>query len=164
MVSKMVSSLGFLGRHELKIDDKGRLTIPARFKSVLQEQCAGDDMEVVVNISLDLNLTVRSTAEFAKVLEEYGRYNDLDEETRRLQEVVIGSATQEKVDSAGRIRLDAGLRKTAGLKRAVTLVGMDRSFVVWDRERCDAVQADSLRNLKSLTEKVRAKHQGGSGS
>ena len=151
--------IGFIGRHDLKIDDKGRLTIPSRFKSVLKEKYAGDGMQVVVFVNYDKNLSVLPLSEYAREAEKLENYNVLDEESRRLQEIFTGLASVEKVDSSGRIRLSPDLRDTAGIGREVTCIGRNRHFDVWDRERWDATQAQSLGDLKRLAEQVRMKNR-----
>ena len=93
------SILGFIGKHELRIDDKGRLSIPARFKNVLAQNYAADDMRVVVMVSLDLNLRVLPVSVYEKVTEEYEGHSDLDKAARRLKEMVTTLATVEKVDA-----------------------------------------------------------------
>jgi MraZ protein len=153
------SGIGFIGKHELRIDDKGRLSIPSRFKTVLIEQHPDDGMQVVVSPSLDMNLIVQPASEFAKLAVEFEQYNELDEEARRLKEILIGLATQEKVDASGRIRLSADLRKLANLNHDVTVIGENRFFTVWDRERWNATESAALRDLKHLAEQVRVKNR-----
>jgi MraZ protein len=155
----MPPTVGFIGKHDLRIDDKGRLCMPARFKNVLKEQYADDEMQVVVMLSLDLNLSVLPLSEYAKVAEEYERYSDLDEEARRLKELITGLATIEKADSGGRIRVSSDLREIVGLDRDVTCIGRMNHFDIWKRERWADNQSDLLRDQKHLTEQVRLKNK-----
>jgi MraZ protein len=151
------AAIGFIGKHEVRIDDKGRVTMPARFKNVLAEQYPADAMQVVVAVSLDRNLRVFPLSEYTKMTAEYERYSDLDRDARRLKEFVTGLATVEKVDAGGRIRLSADLRQIAGLLREVACVGGNGYFDIWDRERWNANQAQTLRDLEQLSEQVRVK-------
>jgi MraZ protein len=153
------SFVGFIGKHDLRIDGKGRVTMPSRFKKTLREQYPDDCDTVVVRLTLDLNLTVEPVPEYARVAEKFENYDGLDEETRRLQEIITGLATVEKIDAGGRIRLSLDLRTIAGLLHEVTLVGRNRSFDIWDRARWQATQDVTLRDLKHLTEQVRRKHR-----
>lgn len=151
-----MSSKGmFIGRHDLRVDDKGRLTIPARFKSVLQDNYPGDEMQVVVTLSLDKNLSILPYSEYVKKTEQFESYDAMDEKVRRFQELLTGLASVEKVDSAGRIRISADLRETACIDREVTCIGRTGYFDVWDRERWHDTQSEALRDLKMLTEHVR---------
>ena len=152
----MSSFVGFIGIHELLVDAKGRVSIPSRFKAALKEHYGDDGTQVIVRPSLDLNLVVEPPSEFAKMADDLERFDDLHEETRRLQEMLISRATLEKIDSAGRIRLSPHLRKLAGLRREVTCVGKRRSFEIWNRERWNASEAQTLSDPRDLARKVRA--------
>lgn len=154
----MPPSTGFIGKHELKIDAKGRITMPARFKTVLREKYPDDKDCVVVRLSLDLNLMVEPASEYAKVADEYEQYDDLDEDTRKLKATITGLAAEEKIDAGGRIRLSADLRQIVGLNKEVTLIGHNRAFEIWDSARWQENQAATLREFKALTERVRLKN------
>ncbi len=152
-------SLGFLGKHELKIDGKSRLMVPSRIKKVLKEQYSEDGMQVMVSPSLDKNLTVQPLSEFAIFMERYDQYDELDEDARKLKNILIGMAMQEKMDGSGRIRLAASLREAAGIGDEVTIVGGPRSFEIWDRAKWNQSQASALQDLPRLAEKVRRNQQ-----
>jgi MraZ protein len=152
-------ALGFIGKYELKIDDKGRLTIPARFKQVLQEKYPDDEMQVVVSLSLDQNLLIQPVSVYNAMVSKYMALSDLDEATRRMKELFTGFAAEEKVDGSGRIRLDSGLRDIAGARKEVTCVGNMDAFSIWDREKWDQTQAATLKNqallIKQVDERIR---------
>eukprot|EP00825_Cyclidium_porcatum_P021162 TRINITY_DN23697_c0_g1_i2.p2 TRINITY_DN23697_c0_g1~~TRINITY_DN23697_c0_g1_i2.p2 ORF type:complete len:159 (-),score=14.36 TRINITY_DN23697_c0_g1_i2:61-537(-) len=131
----MPPSVGFVGTHDLRIDDKGRVTMPARFKAVLREQYPQDQDQVAVRISWDRNLRVEAVSEYAKVAEKYEEGNDRDARARRRKNIINGLAQLEKIDTGGRIRLSPDLRALAKLDREVTLVGDNRAFEIWDREK-----------------------------
>ncbi len=160
MAKAQLQGVGFIGKHDLRIDDKGRLTMPARFKSVLADEFPEDEGQVVVRVNFDLKLTVEPMSVFAKEIAKFDELDDLDEDVRRLQEVITGLAQPEVIDKGGRIRIGQDLREIAGLDRDVTLIGRGRSFHVWDRDAWSAQQSDSLKDLKALTEKVRRKRKG----
>lgn len=160
----VTATRGFLGTHELKIDDKGRLSIPARFKNYIKEHYPQDQMQVVVGLSLDKNLRVYPRSEFDRVLERYDHFDDLDADARDLANLMIGMAVDEKIDGAGRIRLDPQLRRIAGLDREVTLVGTRSSFDVWPREQWDAKRDATLENMEGLIDRLRRERQAPSGA
>ena len=160
MANAQTQGVGFIGKHDLRIDDKGRLTMPARFKNVLAEEFPEDDGQVVVRVNFDLKLTVEPQSVFAKEIAKYDELDELDEDVRRLQELITGLAEPEKIDKGGRIRIKPGLREIANLDRDVTVIGRGRSFHIWDRDEWESQQGDSLKELKALTEKVRRKTRG----
>jgi MraZ protein len=144
----MPPSVGFLGKHYLRIDDKGRVTMPARFKAVLRDQYPQDQDQVVVRLSWDGNLRVEPYSEYAKVADQYEQGNDRDPRARRRKNVINALAESEKIDAGGRIRLSPDLRSLAKLDREVTLLGDNRAFEIWDRVRWQAAQEAALRDME----------------
>jgi MraZ protein len=127
--------VGFFGQHDLKIDAKSRVTMPARFKSMLREQFPQDDEQVVVRLNMDQSLTVESVSRFAQVVEDFDQYDELDENTRRYKQLMTALATVEKIDAGGRIRLSGDLRRMAGIEHDVIVIGRSNSCEIWARER-----------------------------
>jgi len=151
----MSSLVGFIGTHDLRLDDKSRLVIPARFKAVLHENFALDSMQVVVSASLDRCLIVQPSSEYLKMVEKYLHYSELEEAARRILELMTGLASQEKVDGSGRIRLTPELRQYAGIDRDVACVGRLHSFQIWDRALWEKTQSETLRNRETLIRQLK---------
>jgi MraZ protein len=151
----MSALVGFIGIYCLRLDDKSRLTIPARLKTVLQENFPADGMQVVVSAGLDACLTVQPNSEYRKMMEKYLHYNELDEAARRIQGLMTGLASEEKVDGSGRIRLAPELKQYAGIDREVACVGRLDSFQIWDRALWEQTQAETLRNRETLIRQLK---------
>ncbi len=150
--------VGFFGQHDLKIDAKSRVTMPARFKSMLREQFPQDDEQVVVRLNMDQSLTVESVSRFAQVVEDFDQYDELDENTRRYKQLMTALATVEKIDAGGRIRLSGDLRRMAGIEHDVIVIGRSNSCEIWARERWEAERDKALGNLPELSRRVRQEH------
>ena len=157
--------IGFIGRPNLRVDDKGRVTMPSRFKAALGE-FYDDEQEgpeatskvsksvrnqVFVRLSKDRNLLVQPLIEYAKELEEIKNLSDRNEKSRRQKDFLTALSEPEKIDAGGRIRLDLDLRALAGIDREVTLVGRSTSFEIWSRERWQKRLASTLENLDNKT-------------
>lgn len=63
---------------------------------------------------------------------------------RALQRLVLGSAETVSFDAAGRLLVPTSLRKLAGLKRDVVLLGLGEHFELWDRARWQQAEEDAL--------------------
>ncbi|HNY26159.1 MAG TPA: hypothetical protein PLA90_05075 [Candidatus Sumerlaeota bacterium] len=150
--------VGFFGQHDLKIDAKSRVTMPARFKSMLREQYPQDDEQVVVRLNVDRNLTVESVSKFAQVVEDFDQYDELDENARRYKQLMTALATVEKIDAGGRIRLSGDLRRLAGIEHDVIVIGRSNSCEIWARERWEAERDKALGDLPELSRRVRQEH------
>jgi MraZ protein len=115
----------FLGEYNHSVDDKGRLTIPARFRELL---AAGG---AYVTQGFDRNLMVMNNAYFMQVYERINSMSLTDPSARLLRRLILGTAYQVEVDKAGRILLPQSLREFLGLAGEAVLVGQGEYFEVW---------------------------------
>jgi MraZ protein len=116
-----------LGEYEHTIDDKNRLTLPARFREAL----AGG---VVVSRGIDTCLDVYTREGWDGTVA--ARLADLDpfsREARQMRRLVYSSGLEAELDKQGRVTLPAGLLKQAGLGRDVVVLGVGDHLEVWDR-------------------------------
>jgi MraZ protein len=153
---------GFIGNYELTIDDKGRLTIPARFKQVLQENYPEDQMQVVISLGFDKNLLVEPPSVRQKRLKKYQGLSETDDAARRVRDRLMWRCAEEKVDGSGRIRLTSKLREDAAMKREIVCIGCEDSFKLWDTEILERRMAETMEMqedlLKQVEEQIRIKN------
>ena len=117
-----------LGEHEHTIDDKNRLTLPARFREALGEG-------VVVSRGLDECLYVFAREEWARIMEQ--RLAELDpfsREAREMERYFFSGAVEADVDKQGRVMIPAALTSYAKLARDVVVAGVRNRLEIWDRE------------------------------
>ena len=114
----------FLGRYEHTIDEKGRLTIPARYRELLSDGA-------YVTQGLDHNLIVLPTASFHSMSESVNALSMTDPNARTLRRLIFSSAVQCEIDRAGRILIPQFLRDAIHLDDAVILVGVGGHFEIW---------------------------------
>ena len=115
-----------LGEHEHALDDKNRLTLPARQRDQLGDR-------VVVTRGLDGCLYVYAAAEWAKLAERVGTLDALSREARTMQRFFFASAMDAELDKQGRIVIPVGLLESAGIGREVTVAGIYDHLEIWDR-------------------------------
>jgi len=114
----------FLGRYEHTIDEKGRITIPAKFREELGES-------VFITQGFDGNLQAFPTALFKQMSKQVRSISYLDPNSRMLRRILFSNAENIKFDNAGRILLPAFLRDTANLKETAIVVGSGEYFEIW---------------------------------
>jgi MraZ protein len=117
-----------LGEHDHSLDDKNRLTLPAKLREQL-----GD--EVVITRGLDGCLSVYSRAAFEVLAERMGTLDPLNRETRTMQRFFFTGAPPVELDKAGRMVIPARLLESAGIQREVTVAGVYDHLEIWDRAR-----------------------------
>jgi len=128
----------FRGVNALNLDTKGRMAMPARYRESLQSQC---DSQLIVTVDRDRCLLVYPQPEWEQLERKLASLPNLDVQTRRLQRLLIGYATECGMDGNGRILLPPPLREFAALEKRVMLIGQGNKFELWDErtwnERCE---------------------------
>ena len=115
----------FLGTHEPRLDDKGRLVLPAKFRD-------GFSTDVVLTKGQDLSIVMWPLSEFQLYAQKIREASRNDARVRSYLRVFFSSAFDEQIDKQGRITLPATLRDYAQLNRDVIVVGADTTVEIWD--------------------------------
>jgi MraZ protein len=136
----------FLGTYTPKLDDKGRLTLPAKFRDAL----AGG---LMVTKSQDRSLAVYPRAEFESMIIE------LDDKARRgspqerayVRNLAAGTDEQHP-DAQGRITLSAEHRRYANLSRECVVTGSIRFLEIWDAQAWQEYQETHEENFSAASD------------
>ncbi|MBB5869377.1 MraZ protein [Allocatelliglobosispora scoriae] len=115
----------FLGTHTPRLDDKGRLILPARFR----DELAGG---VVITKGQERCLYVFPTAEFQRYAAEQSARPMSDKAARAFTRVLFSGAHDEVPDKQGRVTIPATLRDYAGLERDLVVIGASTRVEIWD--------------------------------
>lgn len=118
----------FRGLSALAVDGKGRLAIPAKYRELLAERCAG---RLVVTADPGGCLLLYPFPEWEPIERKLTALSSFNPVSRTLQRILVGSASDVELDSAGRILLPPMLRKHAGLEKEAMLVGQGNKFEIW---------------------------------
>jgi transcriptional regulator MraZ len=117
-----------LGEYEHTIDDKNRLTLPAKFR---EELAAG----VVVTRGMDGCVYAYPRNEWLERFQSrVGGLDPLQPEARKLQRHFFSGAAEAELDRQGRIMIPAPLLRYARLSRDVVVAGVHDHLEIWDRE------------------------------
>jgi len=136
-----------LGTHTPKLDDKGRLILPAKFRRELEDG-------VVVTRGQERCLYVFSAAEFEQVHERMRQAPIGDKRARDFLRMFLAAASDEKPDSQNRITLPPALRAYAGLERELVVTGIGAHAEIWNAERWAAYTAAHEDTFAELEEEV----------
>jgi MraZ protein len=133
-----------LGEHEHTIDEKNRLTLPARFRQSFAE--GG-----VVTRGMDGCLYVYSREEWERLLTSpLGSLNPLSRDDRMMQRYFFSGAMEVEPDKQGRVMLPSALIEHAKLGRDVVVAGVYDHLEIWDRN----AWRDQMREVEGSAEHV----------
>jgi MraZ protein len=117
-----------LGEYEHSIDEKNRLTLPARFRESFSEG-------VVITRGMDRCLAVYPRADWERAVDDQlSGLDPLSREARSLQRYFYSAASEAELDRQGRIVIPAALLDYAELGRDVVVAGVRDRLEVWSRD------------------------------
>lgn len=137
----------FFGTHSLRLDEKGRLALPARYRDELSEG-------LVITKGQERCLFGYPVAHMAQIAErlDSGTGPNGSRAVREFERFLFGSADNPSPDKAGRIVVRQELRSYAGLDRDCYVVGANKRFEIWDAaawSRFVAEREDSFSELEA---------------
>jgi MraZ protein len=137
----------FLGTHYPRLDDKGRLILPAKFRDELAEG-------VVVTKGQERCLYVFPAAEFQRITEALSQAPVTAKAVRDYSRVFFASASDEIPDKQGRITIPSPLRQYAGLDKDCVVIGANSRMEIWDSAAWDAYLATQEQAFADLETEV----------
>lgn len=137
----------FLGTHTPKLDDKGRLFLPAKFRDKL----AGG---LVMTRGQERCLYVFPMEEFVKVTQKFQEAPTSSKAARDYMRVFLSGASDEIPDKQGRVTVPAALRQYAGLDRDCTVIGTGARVEVWDTTAWNEYLASTEQAFADQSEEV----------
>ena len=130
----------FLGTHTPRLDEKGRLILPAKYRDELSTG-------LVLTKGQERCLYLFPQEEFTRITEALRTAPVTAKSVRDYSRVFFASASDELPDKQGRITVPAALRAYAGLQRDCVVIGANTRLEIWDTQAWDtylAAQEDSF--------------------
>lgn len=136
-----------IGEYKHTIDDKRRVSIPAKFRKELGKK-------VVVTHGLDNCLWVYPEKQWLGVAEKISNLSIGQADTRGFNRFMLAGAVEAEVDSLGRILLPDFLREFAKLKTSVVVTGVHSRVEIWDEHRWNAYKREVEGRADTLAQKL----------
>lgn len=118
----------FLGTYEPRLDDKGRLILPAKFRDQLQGG-------LVMTRGQEHCLYIFPMSEFESILDNLRQAPMTSRDARNYTRVFLSGANDQIPDKQGRVTIPATLRQYASLDREVAVIGSGTRVEVWDLDK-----------------------------
>ncbi len=116
----------FLGTYHHKLDAKGRLSLPRKFRAHLSAE-----RELVVTKGIDRCLFLFPRQEWERIRDQLRELKLGSQDARRARRLFLANAQEVTMDGMGRILLPASLREYAGIRQEVVVVGLDWYMELW---------------------------------
>ena len=146
MANQTEKAKAFLGTHAHTIDEKGRLTLPAKWRDQMTDG-------VMITRGLDRCLFVFPKNKFDVVLERLVELPFEIADARNWVRYVAGNADEAEFDKQGRILISQNLRNFASLNGEVVVVGALDRIEVWNPEKYAEIDKSVETNANALAER-----------
>ncbi|MFC1907947.1 division/cell wall cluster transcriptional repressor MraZ [Chloroflexota bacterium] len=142
----------FLGEFEYKIDEKGRVTIPPKFRKELKEG-------VVLTPGVEKCISAYPLPEWKKLADTLTTGSVVPSKLRKLNRATFATAFSLDVDGQGRIALPIPLRQYAEIDDELILIGVNNYLELWNKEQWKAEKAISQEQTWQIIESLE-RHRG----
>jgi MraZ protein len=116
----------FYGEFDYKVDEKGRVPVPPRFRNALKDG-------VVLTPGPEKCITAYTVPEWRKLATELTSSSLTRSKMRRLSRAIFATAFSTKIDNQGRIAIPAPLREHAGIIDEVVVAGANNYLEIWNK-------------------------------
>lgn len=140
----------FVSEYEYKVDNKGRLPLPPKFRKEI-------DDGLMLTMGADSCITAYTKQDWAKLTQGQTQTTFLaSEDQRRLNRFIFANANEVSIDNQGRIALPATLRERCGITGEAVIAGTNNSFEIWSPTGWQS-QKISTDNARELMDRLGAK-------
>jgi len=137
----------FFGTYTPKLDEKGRLFLPAKFRDQLTEG-------LVVTRGQERCLTVWAMADFQGMTDRLREAPVTNKGARDYVRMLFAAASQEVPDKQGRISIPPVLREYASLSKEVMVIGAMNRVEIWDPTAWATYSEEQEQKFSELSEEV----------
>jgi len=134
-----------IGEYSHNLDSKGRLAVPAKFRSLLKDGA-------VVTRGLDNCLFLYSKKEWLIEAKKYANLPVAQSKARAFARLMLAGAMDVEFDNQGRITLPEYLRKFAGLKKKTVVAGLYDRVEIWDQSVWEKYKANVEKDSSNIAE------------
>lgn len=138
-----------IGQYQTKIDIKGRVALPAKFKRLLGNR-------IIITAGYEQSLMVVAQKDWQGEIDRVTNQSSTLGLTRETDRFLLGSAYEVELDNQGRFIIPKYLRSYAGLAEAIIFVGVGKRAEVWSQSKWDKYSQYLNEKVKELGEKLNA--------
>lgn len=137
----------FIGQYQATIDDKGRISIPVKFRTQLKTR-------VVITRGLDNSLFLYAMDEWKKLAEKLATLPIATANTRAFSRLMLAGAMDCEVDKQGRIIMPGYLKEFAKIDKKIVFAGLYNRIEVWSEELWEAYKLQTEKESNTIAEQL----------
>lgn len=136
-----------IGEHIHIIDEKNRLSLPAKFRKELGKI-------VVLAPGFDKSIFMFQLAEWKKISEKLSESSMFQSDTRSINRFMFGGAVEAEIDASGRILIPEFLKNRAGLRGRAAIIGVQSRVEIWNEKDWNSYKKNVDDHANELAERL----------
>ena len=140
----------FIGQSLQSIDSKGRLSIPSKFREILNSKYGGK----LILTYLEPYIVAYPAEEWMGIEERIGHLSTMQKEIVDIIRIIYSNASECSLDNQGRILIPPTLREFAGLQKDVAVLGIRNKIEIWSKDKWDEFREGVKEKVKALPDKL----------
>jgi MraZ protein len=136
-----------IGRQDSKIDEKGRIAFPKKFRNELGET-------LIISQGFEGSLIIVGKENWQLLTEGTIDKPITSKEARETQRFLLGSAEEVSLDAKGRFILPEHLKVFADIKKEVVCLGILRYVQLWDKDKWEKHNLNLVKNIEGIAQKL----------
>jgi MraZ protein len=137
----------FIGEYSVTIDDKGRLSVPVKFRKELKKKA-------IVTRGLDNSLFLYTESEWKKVAEKLAALPFAKANTRAFSRLMLAGAMDCDMDKNGRVILPEYLRTFAKIQKRAVIAGLYNRLEIWSEELWKRYKNETEKDSNEIAEQL----------
>jgi MraZ protein len=139
---------GFIGTYYISIDQKGRLSIPAKFRETLNSKYGNQ----LILTKFDNSISAYPAEEWVALEEKRKSLSTMKKDVRDYMRLLYSFAAECNLDKQGRILIPAPLRESVSLDGEAAVIGMSNKIEIWNRNIWDSFLKENKEKYEDIAE------------
>ena len=138
----------FMGEFTCKVDNKGRMMLPSKFRDELGEQ------EFVITRGLDNCIALFPIEEWKNIEDKLKKLQTTNSKHRAYQRFVMSAATKTEFDNQGRLNIPTSLTEHAQIDKKIIVTGMNNKIEIWSEESWKKYIQNTGESIEDLVDEI----------
>ena len=138
----------FMGEFTCKVDNKGRMMLPSKFRDELGEQ------EFVITRGLDNCIDLFPIEEWKNIEDKLKKLQTTNSKHRAYQRFVMSAATKTEFDNQGRLNIPTSLMEHAQIDKKIIVTGMNNKIEIWSEESWKQYIQKTGESIEDLVDEI----------
>ena len=138
----------FIGEYSCKVDNKGRLMMPIKFRDRLE------GVEFVITRGLDNCIDLFPMEKWEEIENKIKELKITNSKHRAYQRFILSAAAKMTLDNQGRLNLPASLMKHAEIEKNAVVTGSDDRIEIWSEEKWESYISEKAGIIEDIADEI----------